>query len=556
MDAVSQTNTPQSTKKSAQATSPFALLGNANTENKMECENISSFNRLLAKLKVMSLQNNSAGKLNLAVASNAQSQDDLLLTAAQLAAINPQAFSGNGAVKYISDPTLAGQLTGIQNKLQQIVQKLNLQQTDASGNMLPIDLSKIDLSALSLDEFQLVKKLAFADIAAFISQPKVKAVDANTVVQEPQGPSFLDDSSSDLSALLNAPQMIAALQMLQHLQVRMPTQGDDVPVLCIETASLTPNLQRVAAIQNAKTEQGEVLSQPLLLQTANNAMQQGAAIIGQSLPSTGVGTAKADTVTPTLQQKVSDNTAPIQAFADVGHYKSQVAFNGLLLAAKQEGVTHAGTHQTVLATLVAGAKQDVQGAAASALTDFDANGIGYGVTAMLTSGADASVAGTQGARPAGAAHPATELMQAAIQRLANNKNTTAGEQSIVIQLDPPSMGRVRVTLNFGQDKTVNAKIIAEKPETLALLQKESTMLERGLQNAGLSLSDDAGMSFDLSQQGFGGMLNHNGGSNNPYGSNDNKGQNGDTPGDGSEDALELGEILTIEIDTGRLNIRV
>ncbi len=70
---------------------------------------------------------------------------------------------------------------------------------------------------------------------------------------------------------------------------------------------------------------------------------------------------------------------------------------------------------------------------------------------------------------------------------------------MVVQLDPADLGRVEVRLAFGHDNHVSAQIAADRPETLAVLQRDSHALERGLQHAGLQL-DNKGLNFSLRQE--------------------------------------------------------
>ncbi len=73
----------------------------------------------------------------------------------------------------------------------------------------------------------------------------------------------------------------------------------------------------------------------------------------------------------------------------------------------------------------------------------------------------------------------------------------AGQQSRMnIQLNPSELGRVEVRLTVENDGRTTAKILADRPETLKLLQKDSVHLEKALQNAGLNLGSQD-LSFNL-----------------------------------------------------------
>ncbi len=68
-----------------------------------------------------------------------------------------------------------------------------------------------------------------------------------------------------------------------------------------------------------------------------------------------------------------------------------------------------------------------------------------------------------------------------------------------IRLDPPELGRVDVRLTLDDAGKAQASLTVEKPQTLELLQKDSTNLERALKDAGLDLSQN-GLNFSLKGQ--------------------------------------------------------
>jgi flagellar hook-length control protein FliK len=105
-------------------------------------------------------------------------------------------------------------------------------------------------------------------------------------------------------------------------------------------------------------------------------------------------------------------------------------------------------------------------------------------------------AASEPSSPAHRAAPQAPVVQLGIQ--------IAGAASrhverLVVQLEPAALGRVEVRLDFSHDNRVSALIAADRPETLELLQRDSRALERGLQDAGLRLDQDA-LSFSLRQE--------------------------------------------------------
>jgi hypothetical protein len=71
-----------------------------------------------------------------------------------------------------------------------------------------------------------------------------------------------------------------------------------------------------------------------------------------------------------------------------------------------------------------------------------------------------------------------------------------GVTEFTIRLDPGELGRVDVTLDLDDEGGVAARVVAERPETLALLQRDARLLERALDQAGLRTSPD-GLQFSL-----------------------------------------------------------
>ncbi len=90
--------------------------------------------------------------------------------------------------------------------------------------------------------------------------------------------------------------------------------------------------------------------------------------------------------------------------------------------------------------------------------------------------------------------PLTQMVNIQLQRGLNAKIET-----MTLQLIPAELGRLDIKLKFGKDGSIKAHMIVDKPETLALLQKDSYHLEKILQQTGLD-ADENSLSFDLRQQ--------------------------------------------------------
>ena len=110
----------------------------------------------------------------------------------------------------------------------------------------------------------------------------------------------------------------------------------------------------------------------------------------------------------------------------------------------------------------------------------------------------------------------------------------SGSDKINIKLHPAHLGRVEVRLDIAADGKLSAIIMAEKPETLELLQRDIKGLEKALQQAGLDTNSNS-FNFGLKQ---------------------NSAQKGDLdrgPSNGHDDtSSELTDMQGDEIDPGIL----
>jgi flagellar hook-length control protein FliK len=88
----------------------------------------------------------------------------------------------------------------------------------------------------------------------------------------------------------------------------------------------------------------------------------------------------------------------------------------------------------------------------------------------------------------------TQMVNIQMQR-----NISAKISTMTLQLHPADLGEMDIKLKFEEDGNIRAHLSVEKPETLALLQKDSYYLERVLQQNGVKIDADS-LSFDLRQQ--------------------------------------------------------
>ena len=125
---------------------------------------------------------------------------------------------------------------------------------------------------------------------------------------------------------------------------------------------------------------------------------------------------------------------------------------------------------------------------------FERYGLSSPIGNALTPAALTNV--TTQAAHAGAGHPATQAVAIQLQKAAGGGEN----KTIMLELDPPELGRVEVRMSFGKEKALKAVLTADKPETFMMLQRDSQALERALQEIGLDVDD--GISFELAEQGF------------------------------------------------------
>jgi hypothetical protein len=74
-----------------------------------------------------------------------------------------------------------------------------------------------------------------------------------------------------------------------------------------------------------------------------------------------------------------------------------------------------------------------------------------------------------------------------------------GDRNFSIRLDPPELGRIEVNLNVNSDGHAEAELRADRPQTLELLQRDASALERALKDAGLNLAGS--LAFSLKGEG-------------------------------------------------------
>lgn len=130
----------------------------------------------------------------------------------------------------------------------------------------------------------------------------------------------------------------------------------------------------------------------------------------------------------------------------------------------------------------------------------------------------------QGQDGTGRPNPTINTPDIAVQ-MARNK--ADGNNQFTIRLTPESMGTITVKLNIANNANLTAQLMVEKPETLALLQKDMAGLEKALKAQGFSTGDgDLTIALKTSSLGVrGGEAAMNSGADQRFGHNQNTGQN-------------------------------
>jgi chemotaxis protein MotD len=78
----------------------------------------------------------------------------------------------------------------------------------------------------------------------------------------------------------------------------------------------------------------------------------------------------------------------------------------------------------------------------------------------------------------------------------------AGTNHFEIRLDPPELGRIEVHLAVDRDGHTTTSLIVDRSDTLDLLRRDASGLERALQDAGLKTADNS-LQFSLRDQSTG-----------------------------------------------------
>ncbi len=318
----------------------------------------------------------------------------------------------------------------------------------------------ITIADLTPEEFNAFKKLAYADIAPFLTQPRLVRIDSGTVMKVAQGPAFLSENDTQNTMLnttltsLNASLTQDAIKAVQLLQN--------------QTATAAPTVQTTL---NTLTNAASAVT--LLTAGAQNT---STAKIAANTTNPDITTESGQSTDAALITASTKTTNPILVTVTVANTQ-----NAATLQNQSTGFTN-------IAKGLDNGLADTASFADALQIRADQNSPASSTTSLLS------------AKSAAHAHPATHLVSAVLQRAGENANNgMVGERQFTIQLDPPNLGRLKITLEFSINNTVKAKILAERPEAVSILQKDAALLERALQDSGFDASAPGAVTFNLAQ---------------------------------------------------------
>ncbi len=258
-----------------------------------------------------------------------------------------------------------------------------------------------------------------------------------------------------------------------------------------------------AADGQSTTVQAQPTTQPSLIallqqgqaKTDTGAGEETNEEVGDAISAAGNGNGKAKPATPTDaapgdKTKAADTTAaPAATKSQVPGAetaKAETAKPGVKAEAKPDGAI--APTQSQAATPQASAPQ---------------------APSTIQGLAPAQTNGIQASAPAAAGQASNQPMTADIQHgpAANldhlaveiSSRALGGARQFDIRLDPPELGRVDVRLSIDAAGKAQAHMTADQPQTLELLQKDSSVLARALRDAGLDVSQDS-LNFSLKGQ--------------------------------------------------------
>lgn len=333
-----------------------------------------------------------------------------------------------------------------------------------------------DLAAMDLDEFKAFKENAFADMASFITQPKQVLGPDGRVREFLSGPSFLNpDHGNGASVLINEYRLYTPTKGLGNNPVQdLMLSLNMLPAAQAQMSNISHITNALPALQSVQYAEGVQNPLTTLPQMAGRDVSEK--LGGIMMRPANVAQASMKNALPMQSQTAMNTGTPSGNVTNAQNSAGFLPEMGLSL----DGGVDDNSWFTEDFSLTRTAARET--------------------TAILMDRVQA-----------GRGNPITQNVATAMARLAHNA-AAPGEKSMTIFMDPPELGRVEVQMKFGQNKTVKAHIMVEKPETYAMLQRDSQTLNRALTNLGLDTAEGADITFDLSHgENFDGSEKERGG---------------------------------------------
>lgn len=370
------------------------------------------------------------------------------------------------------------------------------------NNMLPLYAARPQTPAQSPAQGQ--KTPTLSDFVGMLLSPQGTTAEAATLQNMPED---LKALAEKIAALLNGTAPAAAATSLPGME----SSGLPAALTSDLSAALAATLQNTAVPDAAGDIDMNMLAGLLnnmepgadALPAAATPAAAAAALDSETALHLMMGAKPAQTIAPDALPQ-ADNTPAAAPKPNTAPQPAPAA-----QAAQPMPANNAAKAETPLNTLLTAMTSqnglNAGGGFDSAGGGFGQNGFSGGFTGgdtafsgiALNGGTQSAFAQYMSANAQALPAQISQMIAVHIQR-----NAAAKIDTFTLQLEPADLGRMDIELKFKQDGSMKAHLSVERPETLAMLQRDSAQLERLLQQSGLN-TDGQSLSFDLRQHGGG-----------------------------------------------------
>lgn len=322
---------------------------------------------------------------------------------------------------------------------------------------------------------------------------------------EPQGPA--QDISAHLNTLTSPQDQAQKPSPAQPEQKAAPdTSPLNAQVLADDTPLPQDTAQNSAVVAEAVTGDDFLLSQATLISntgTAQSFMTAESALKTAARQARGPADQAADALQNAKGQTVKANgAAPQNSAPNSPSLPPQAADKAAEMMAH-----HSATTQNSVGSNGGAASTPNMMTDADFMNSFN-NGQSNSLDAQLSQQFGLDNAKTQAKASNHSAFTAAQYRgatpQAPIRAVTMNmqRGINNAVDRMSLQMEPAELGRVKVDLKMGDDGMLKAHIMTDKPETLQILQKDSTILQKAFEEAGIDVGSES-FSFDLRDQNDG-----------------------------------------------------